>query len=205
MRCSGWATRKSPRACEAPRTASRRCLCSRVSAACSVRMLRRSAAGARVHPGSTSSGEARRHDSDAVTASASRTRLSRAMSGSAVRARASMSSSRPAPSRTSPGRLPGRPERSARERVGAVPVLPKSSVSSSAGRRDSNAGSPRSASARVAFWKPARSNRVLGEELCREGAPTGGRLSLWSLTAASCCDQARGKNWLSSKSVTWAS
>ncbi|ERH25308.1 hypothetical protein HMPREF1979_00623 [Actinomyces johnsonii F0542] len=46
----------------------------------------------------------------------------------------------------------------------------------------------------MAFWKPARRSNVLGEELCREGAPTGGRCPVWSLTAASCSAQARGKN-----------
>ena len=63
----------------------------------------------------------------------------------------------------------------------------------------------RSFPARAASLNPARSSRVLGEELCREGDPIGARFSLRSLTAVSCSAQARGKNWLISKSVTWAS
>jgi len=43
---------------------------------------------------------------------------------------------------------------------------------SAVGRRATNAGSSRSAPARVALWKPARRSSVLGEELCRERAPT---------------------------------
>ena len=59
VRRSGWATRKSPRACEAPRTASRRRLCSRGPAAGSLMTLHRSAAGVVVPPVSTPPTDAR--------------------------------------------------------------------------------------------------------------------------------------------------